>query len=163
MSKRQSVLVGLGILSLIVVLWLLIPPGAGIKGQLRWFGQGTVVFMAWVIGIVLWVLEAAILFIGPWFLGWFFRWGLKTLDEQWTPDQDLTRVQAFFLNLGLVVATFLLWLLVPLVATWLPPISTVFVGPWIRSHMETSLVWWGVYGALSYMLFSPLRAVFTYN
>lgn len=157
MSTRQSIVTGLVVVAVIAGLWFLIPPGAGIKSQLGWFGRGIFWLVTWIVGIVLWFAEAIILFIGPWFLGWFFRWALKRLDERWTPDQDLTRLQGFLLNLGLLVVTFLLWLLVPLVVTWAPPVSVYILGPWIRSHMETGLVWWGLYGALSYMFFPPFQ------
>lgn len=158
MNKIQKLLLGGGVIALIVFLWLLIPPGAGIKGQLRWLLQGAVVLATWIIGFIAWVLEMVVLFIGPWILGWLLRRAVTRLDEAWTPDKDISRLFGFLLQAGLTVVVFLFWLLVPLVIMWVPPASTSFPGLWIRSHQETGLVWWGVYAALAYMLFPPMRS-----
>jgi len=45
-----------------------------------------------------------------------------------------------------------LWvaLLVPIVVASLPPASSFILGPWIQKHVETGLVWWGVYAIVVY-------------
>lgn len=160
MKLKQYVVLALGVAIAAVFLYTLIPSGLGIKGQLRWLFQGAIWVITWITVIAVWLLEAIVLFIGPWFLGWFGRWGIQLADEKLTPDQDMTRFQGFLLNFGLVVVVFLLWILVAFTATWVPPISTFIVGPWIQNHVETGLVWWGVYAALAYMLFAPARDIF---
>lgn len=158
MKFRVYVVIALGVAALVVLLYVLIPSGLGIKGQLRWFLDRAIWLVTLAIGFVLWLLEVVVLVGGPWFLGWFGRWGIQKADETLTPDQDLTKLQGTLLNLLLVAVMFLSWIFVALAATWLPPISNFFPGPWIRSYIETGLVWWGAYAALAYMLFPPMRS-----
>lgn len=160
MNSKQFFLLALALAGLAALIYVLIPSSMGIKSQLQWLVHGAVWLIVWIIGIAAWFLEVVVLLAGPWFLGWFGRWCIKKVDERFNPESDMAPWQGIFLNVGLVAVVFLLWILAPLVATWVPPISTYIVGPWIRSYMETGLVWWGVYGALSYMLYAPARAFF---
>lgn len=150
MNTKQTALTLAVILGMAAIVLVLIPAGAGIRGQLTRLVMGIV----WVIGAIVWLIEAIILFVGPWagsaLVGnLVFPW----LDEKFQPEEQMSGWTDFVLNVGVSVLFFFLWLLVPIVMTALPPASTVILGPWIHEHMETGLYWWGLYAAAVQFLF----------
>ncbi len=150
MNAKQTGLTLAVILGLAALVSVMIPAGAGIRGQLVRVGMG----MVWVIGAIVWLIEVVVLFVGPWvgsaLVGLFaFPW----LDEKFQPEEQMSRWTDFVLNVGVSILFFFLWLLVPIIMTALPPISTFMIGPWIKSYMESGLYWWGLYAAIVQFLF----------
>ncbi len=140
---------------LAVLVWVAIPAGAGIKSQMHTLftvvGGGTVWFLGWALAIISWTVEAVLLFAGPVILGIISaKIIVPWLDERYTPDKDLSISQEVVLSTFFTILVSTLWLLVPIVVASLPPASSFILGPWIQKHVETGLVWWGVYAIVVY-------------
>ena len=73
---------------------------------------------------------------------------LPFIDWKFEPDKKMDGGTHFVLNVAFSILAFFLWLLVPIIMTGLPPVSNFLLGPWIMSHMETNLYWWGIYAAI---------------
>ncbi len=157
MKNRHLLFLLLGILALTALVWFAIPSGAGIKSQMNTLfatlGGGAVFVVGWILAIVFWIFEAGALFAGPIVLGVLSeKVAIPWLDEKFSPDVDITGWQEFALTAVLAVFVFVFWLVVPLVVAWAPPANSFILGEWIHGHVETGLVWWGVYASLAYFI-----------
>lgn len=144
MKTKQTFLV-LGVIAgICLIIFYMIPDGAGIRGQIIQVGM----IMSFLLAVVAWIIEAVVLIVGPWILGAVVgTLVFPLLDEIFQPDEKMSGFTDFILNVAVSILFFFLWLLVPIIMTNLPPISNFLIGPWIYSHMESGLYWWGLYAA----------------
>ena len=137
MGKRgEFSCIGVAILCLMIS--MLIPSSAGVRGQLSSRHDDRVRDPAG------FGSQKLVLFLGPWVWAFIVAGAvLPFIDWKFEPDKKMDGGTHFVLNMAFSILAFFLWLLVPIIMTGLPPVSNFLLGPWIMSHMETNLYWWG--------------------
>lgn len=142
------------IIAIVFTVYLLIPADMGIKNQLSQFGSWCAKY---IVGGSVWLVEAIILLIGPAIIGCFRP--VKMINEDILPGTELNGWERTILHIGMIIAIFFLWLLMPVLATILPPLNNYYIGPWIKSYMESGLVWWGAGAVVEYLFTYGLASI----